>query len=103
MPVEGHTARWRVDRATGQVRRLGQSSHPGPHLVTVEGGDEVPPELTVLMARQEQPALMAKAFADAINAGRAAFQAGLMQKRQTASPSTPVIGQPFWHQQNKQQ
>ena len=35
------TARWRVDRATGQVRRLGQSSHPGPHLVTVEGGDEV--------------------------------------------------------------
>lgn len=59
--------------------------------------------LNTAVAKAQQPALMAKAFADAINAGRAAFQAGLMQKRQTASPSTPVIGQPFWHQQNKQQ
>ncbi len=45
-----------------------------------------------------QPPLMAEAFADAIDAGRKAFFAGLMQKRQTASPSTPTIGQPFWHQ-----
>jgi thiazole synthase len=41
---------------------------------------------------------MAEAFADAIDAGRKAYNAGLMQKRQTASPSTPTIGQPFWHQ-----
>lgn len=58
--------------------------------------------LNTAVAKAQQPALMAKAFADAINAGRAAFQAGLMQKRQTASPSTPVIGQPFWHQQKQQ-
>lgn len=59
--------------------------------------------LNTAVAKAQQPALMARAFADGIRAGRAAFQAGLMQKRQTASPSTPVIGQPFWHQQQKQQ
>lgn len=58
--------------------------------------------LNTAVAKAQQPVLMARAFADAINAGRAAFQAGLMQKRQTASPSTPVIGQPFWHQQKQQ-
>ncbi|GGB69149.1 RNA polymerase subunit sigma-70 [Knoellia flava TL1] len=35
------TARWRIDRRTGQVTRLSQSSHLGPHRVTVEAGDEV--------------------------------------------------------------
>ncbi len=30
-------------------------------------------------------------------AGRKAYRAGLMQQRQTASPSTPTLGQPFWH------
>ncbi len=54
--------------------------------------------LNTAVAKAQQPALMAKAFADAIDAGRAAFKAGLMQKRQTASPSTPLIGKPFWHQ-----
>ena len=29
---------------------------------------------------------------------RAAYEGGLMLKRQTATPSTPTIGQPFWHQ-----
>lgn len=58
--------------------------------------------LNTAVAKAQQPQLMARAFADAINAGRAAHQAGLMQKRQTASPSTPVIGQPFWHQQKQQ-
>jgi thiazole synthase len=59
--------------------------------------------LNTAVAKAQQPALMAQAFGGAIDAGRAAFLAGLMQKRQTASPSTPVIGQPFWHQQNRQQ
>ena len=40
---------------------------------------------------------MASAFATAIDAGRTAFRSGLMQQRQTASPSTPTVGQPFWH------
>lgn len=54
--------------------------------------------LNTAVAKAQQPALMARAFAAAIRAGRDAFRAGLMVKRQTASPSTPTIGQPFWHQ-----
>lgn len=53
--------------------------------------------LNSAVAKAQQPPLMAEAFADAIDAGRKAYRAGLMQKRQTASPSTPTIGQPFWH------
>lgn len=55
--------------------------------------------LNTAVAKAHNPPLMAEAFADAIDSGRKAFHAGLMQKRQTASPSTPTIGQPFWHQQ----
>ena len=54
--------------------------------------------LNSAVAKAQNPPLMASAFADAIDAGRNAFRAGLMQKRQTASPSTPTVGQPFWHQ-----
>ena len=54
--------------------------------------------LNTAVAKAQKPALMAKAFADAIDAGRMAHSAGLMLKRQTASASTPTIGQPFWHQ-----
>jgi thiazole synthase len=54
--------------------------------------------LNTAVAKAHNPPLMAEAFADAIDAGRKAYHAGLMQKRQTASPSTPTIGQPFWHQ-----
>lgn len=54
--------------------------------------------LNTAVAKAHYPALMAEAFADAIDAGRKAFLAGLMTRRQTASPSTPTIGQPFWHQ-----
>jgi len=54
--------------------------------------------LNTAVAKALNPPLMAEAFADAIDAGRKAYHAGLMQKRQTASPSTPTIGQPFWHQ-----
>ncbi|MEO1266078.1 MAG: thiazole synthase, partial [Pseudomonadota bacterium] len=39
---------------------------------------------------------MAAAFADAIRAGRAGFEAGLMGPRDMASPSTPVAGTPFF-------
>jgi len=41
---------------------------------------------------------MAKAFADAVNAGRAAYRSGAMQAQDSAQPSTPVLGTPFWHQ-----
>ena len=53
--------------------------------------------LNTAVAKAINPPLMAEAFADAINAGRKPFKAGLMQQRQTASPSTPTLGQPFWH------
>jgi len=54
--------------------------------------------LNTAVAKAAEPVAMAKAFADAIDAGHAAFGAGLMKQKQTASPSTPTIGQPFWHQ-----
>ena len=55
--------------------------------------------LNTAVAKADDPVLMAKAFSLAIRAGRSAYLAGLMQRRQTATPSTPVLGQPFWHQQ----
>ncbi|EPJ54965.1 MAG: ThiG protein [Osedax symbiont Rs2] len=54
--------------------------------------------LNTAVAKADDPALMARAFSQAISAGRSAYLAGLMQRRQTAAPSTPVLGQPFWHQ-----
>ncbi len=39
---------------------------------------------------------MAEAFAMAIDAGRTAFEAGLMPPRDMAQPSTPVAGTPFF-------
>lgn len=54
--------------------------------------------LNTAVAKAHNPAQMAGAFAKAIESGREAYCAGLMHKRQTASPSTPTIGQPFWHQ-----
>lgn len=44
------------------------------------------------------PVKMAEAFRDAIIAGRAGFEAGIMPERNTAHPSTPLIDTPFWHQ-----
>ncbi|MGB1226764.1 MAG: thiazole synthase [Poseidonibacter sp.] len=44
------------------------------------------------------PIKMAEGFKHAVNAGRLGYEAGLMQKREFASPSTPVVGTPFWHQ-----
>ena len=55
--------------------------------------------LNTAVAKSQQPGLMAAAFAKAIVAGRSAYLAGLIEQRQTASPSTPTVGQPFWHQQ----
>lgn len=41
------------------------------------------------------PIKMARAFAQAVQAGRLAFEAGTMPKRDMAKPSTPVVGTPF--------
>ena len=54
--------------------------------------------LNTAVALAQDPVAMAGAFADAVRAGRAAFQAGAMQAQDSAQPSTPVLGTPFWHQ-----
>ena len=53
--------------------------------------------LNTAVAKAADPVAMAGAFRLAVDAGRAAFEAGLMGPRDFASPSSPVIGTPFWH------
>ncbi len=54
--------------------------------------------LNSAIALAHDPIMMAEGFKYAVEAGRLGFQAGAMQKREFASPSTPTIGTPFWHQ-----
>ena len=54
--------------------------------------------LNTAVARAHDPAAMAAAFKQAVDGGRAAYRAGLMCERDQASPSTPTLGLPFWHQ-----
>jgi len=54
--------------------------------------------LNSAIALAQDPVKMAEAFKHAISAGRLGYEAGLMQEREFASPSTPVVGTPFWHQ-----
>ena len=54
--------------------------------------------LNTAVALARDPVAMARAFADAVRAGRAAHLAGAMQAQEQAQPSTPVLGTPFWHQ-----
>ena len=51
--------------------------------------------LNTAIAKAGDPALMAHAFALAVEAGRAGYRADPMQPRDMAAPSTPVIGQAF--------
>ncbi|MDK4701690.1 thiazole synthase [Rhizobium sp. CNPSo 4062] len=48
--------------------------------------------LNTAVAGAGDPAVMAEAFAKAIDAGRQAFGAGMLEPRDMAVPSTPVIG-----------
>ena len=56
--------------------------------------------LNTAVALAQDPVSMAGAFADAVAAGRAAHRSGAMQAQDTAQPSTPVLGTPFWHHEN---
>jgi thiazole synthase len=49
--------------------------------------------LNTAVAKAGDPAAMAAAFAGAIDVGRAAWLAGMLEPRDMAVPSTPVIGQ----------
>ena len=51
--------------------------------------------LNTAVAKAGNPVAMARAFADATDAGREAYVAGLMEPRDMAVPSTPVAGTPF--------
>lgn len=50
------------------------------------------------VALSADPAKMAKAFSQAVSAGRLAYEAGLMPKRHLAHSSTALIDTPFWVQ-----
>jgi thiazole synthase len=52
--------------------------------------------LNTAVAKAGDPVRMAEAFAKGIEAGRAAYEAGLMEPRDMAQPSTPVAGTPFF-------
>jgi len=52
--------------------------------------------LNTAVAAAADPVRMARAFAAAIEAGRIAYEAGLMEMRDMAAPSTPVAGTPFF-------
>jgi len=54
--------------------------------------------LNTAVALALDPVRMAGAFAAAVQAGRSAFLAGAMPAQNSAQPSTPVLGTPFWHQ-----
>jgi thiazole synthase len=51
--------------------------------------------LNTAVAGSGNPVNMAKAFAQALEAGRAAFEAGMMKPREIAQASTPAAGTPF--------
>lgn len=53
--------------------------------------------LNSAVALAMDPVSMARAFALATDAGDMGHKAGVMSKRKFASPSTPVVGTPFWH------
>ena len=67
---------------------IGRPSHAA--MVMEIGYDAV--LLNTAVAGAGDPALMAEAFAGAIDAGRSAFLAGPLEPRDMAVPSTPVIG-----------
>ena len=52
--------------------------------------------LNTAVAKADDPVRMAAAFGKAVAAGRLAFAAGAMAESETAHPSTPVVGTPFW-------
>ncbi|GJM02976.1 MAG: thiazole synthase [Rhodomicrobium sp.] len=56
--------------------------------------------LNTAVARAGNPPLMAGAFAKAIEAGRAAHEALIIEERDMASPSTPQAGTPFFDLEN---
>ncbi|MFQ3585975.1 MAG: thiazole synthase, partial [Cyanobacteriota bacterium] len=96
-PLNPYTLRTLRERITAPLiidAGLGLPSHACQ--VMEWGFDGVLLNTAVALARD--PVAMAAAFAQAVHAGRQAYLAGVMQPQDTAQPSTPVLGTPFWHQ-----
>lgn len=55
--------------------------------------------LNTAVSKAGDPPAMAEAISKAIEAGRAGFEAGIIKAQQSATPSTPMIDRPFWHQE----
>ena len=72
---------------------LGRPSHAAQ--VMELGFDAV--LLNTAVAQAGDPVRMARAFADGVSAGRAAFESTPMPERAAAQASTPTVGMPFWH------
>ena len=58
--------------------------------------------LNTAVATADDPVKMARAMARATDAGRDAYLAGAMAESETAIPSTPVTGTPFWQASEKE-
>lgn len=56
--------------------------------------------LNTAVAQAADPVALARAFSQAIGAGRLAYLGGAMAERDSAEASTPVVGTPFWHQES---
>lgn len=52
--------------------------------------------LNTAVATADDPVQMARAMALAIESGRMAYESGAMFESETAQPSTPLVGRPFW-------
>ena len=76
---------------------LGKPSHAAE--VMELGYDAV--LLNTAVSKAHAPEKMAEAFACATKAGRLAFESGMIESRELAEPSTPVVGTPFWHMEKK--
>ncbi len=95
-PYALETLRARLPDATLVVDAgLGRPSHAAR--VLEMGFDAV--LLNTAVAKADDPVRMAAAFGHAVTAGRMAFEAGAMAESETARPSTPVVGTPFWQLQ----
>ncbi len=56
--------------------------------------------INTAVAKAGDPCSMAEAFAQAVHAGRLAYEGGLMDRRESAEASTPTVGIPFWQQES---
>lgn len=57
--------------------------------------------LNTAVAKAQNPVAMAEAFSQAVAAGRKAYEAGMIPSQSVAEASSPVLGVPFWHQEEQ--